>query len=462
MPTAGLTTGPAGQRATKTSGGIKTWYVRDASGNTMAVYDNKGGTTNWREQDLYGSSRLGIWTPNVNLANNNASTVWDTIGHKQYELTNNLGNVLAAITDKRDPVSGSNNNIAYYLAELSSSQLYYSFGAIMPYLNGSAGRYRYGFNGKENDNEVKGTGNEQDYGARIYDTRVGRFLSIDPLQHQYPELTPYQFSENTPIQATDLDGLEADFSKAKVPLLDYNKGDDDETKINIFGVNTVLTIYNGVVDMVEMGTNYNPVTNIIYKGKGYGKLYNTGKTTVTGTYDWTVNSTWGKKGADLKNTLTNPHTYEAAAGILITHKLGKLTGPVVEPELPSVPKTELPIEGTGEYKDVGGHHIHAKAAFKEVASYDLKKGFSISQKLMKDLNLDHNAMTQTQRKLFRELANSGRPNTLIEQTRIAKEALIAGGATEGFANDLLKASLENLKNQNVTAPSNIPWHKTKQ
>ncbi|WP_217220385.1 hypothetical protein [Mucilaginibacter paludis] len=110
---------------------------------------------------------------------------------------------------------------------------------------------------------------------------------------------------------------------------------------------------------------------------------------------------------------------------------------------------------------VGGHHIHAKAAFKEVAAYDPNKGFSISQKLMKDLKLDHNAMTQTQRRLFRELANSGRPNTLIEQTRIAKEALMAGGATEDFANDLLKASLENLKNQNVTAPSNIPWNKTK-
>ena len=36
-----------------------------------------------------------------------------------------------------------------------------------------------------------------------------KFLSVDPLSKKYPELTPYQFASNTPIQAIDLDGLEA-------------------------------------------------------------------------------------------------------------------------------------------------------------------------------------------------------------------------------------------------------------
>ena len=71
--------------------------------------------------------------------------------------------------------------------------------------------YRYGFNGKENDNDVKGEGNQQDYGMRIYDPRLGRFLSVDPLTTKYPELTPYQFASNTPIQAVDLDGGEAKY-----------------------------------------------------------------------------------------------------------------------------------------------------------------------------------------------------------------------------------------------------------
>ncbi|HRF25286.1 MAG TPA: RHS repeat-associated core domain-containing protein [Chitinophagaceae bacterium] len=72
----------------------------------------------------------------------------------------------------------------------------------------SASGYRYGFNGKENDNEVKGEGNQQDYGQRIYDTRLGRFLSTDPFTKIYPELTPYQFASNRPIDGIDLDGLE--------------------------------------------------------------------------------------------------------------------------------------------------------------------------------------------------------------------------------------------------------------
>ena len=68
--------------------------------------------------------------------------------------------------------------------------------------------YRYGFNGKEQDTEVKGIGNQYDYGFRIYDPRLGRFLSTDPLFQSYPFYTPYQFAGNKPIWAIDLDGLE--------------------------------------------------------------------------------------------------------------------------------------------------------------------------------------------------------------------------------------------------------------
>ncbi len=68
--------------------------------------------------------------------------------------------------------------------------------------------YRYGFNGKEMDNEAKGVGNQVDYGNRIYDPRVGRFLSKDPLAAGYPWNSPYSFAENDVIRAIDLDGLE--------------------------------------------------------------------------------------------------------------------------------------------------------------------------------------------------------------------------------------------------------------
>jgi RHS repeat-associated protein len=78
-------------------------------------------------------------------------------------------------------------------------------------LTGTAGSYdlssdyRYGFNGKEKDNEIKGEANSLDYGARIYEPRVGRWMSTDPLQSKYPFANPYNFSLNIPIQAKDSD-----------------------------------------------------------------------------------------------------------------------------------------------------------------------------------------------------------------------------------------------------------------
>jgi len=71
----------------------------------------------------------------------------------------------------------------------------------------STEKYRYGFNGKEKDKDINSL-TAYDYGFRIYNTAIGRFLSIDPLKNKYPELTPYQFASNRVIDGIDLDGLE--------------------------------------------------------------------------------------------------------------------------------------------------------------------------------------------------------------------------------------------------------------
>jgi hypothetical protein len=112
----------------------------------------------------------------------------------------------------------------------------------------------------------------------------------------------------------------------------------------------------------------------------------------------------------------------------------------------------------GEYRDVGGHHVHAKSAFKFNPDYDPEQGFSISQEYMESRGWDHQAMTNKQRELFNELARSGRPNTLQAQSAIARQALIAGGATPAQAQALVQESLENLSAQGITAPSGIPWN----
>jgi RHS repeat-associated protein len=69
--------------------------------------------------------------------------------------------------------------------------------------------YRYGFQGQERDDEIKGSGNSLNYKYRMHDPRLGRFLSLDPLFKDYPHNSPYAFSENRVIDAIELEGAES-------------------------------------------------------------------------------------------------------------------------------------------------------------------------------------------------------------------------------------------------------------
>jgi RHS repeat-associated protein len=82
----------------------------------------------------------------------------------------------------------------------------FSFGSPMPGRGFDSSDYRFGFNGKELDNEIKGNGNSLDFGARIYDPRLGRWLSLDPLMAKYPGMSPYNYTANNPVLYIDQDG----------------------------------------------------------------------------------------------------------------------------------------------------------------------------------------------------------------------------------------------------------------
>lgn len=114
---------------------------------------------------------------------------------------------------------------------------------------------------------------------------------------------------------------------------------------------------------------------------------------------------------------------------------------------------------SGAYKDVGGHHVHAKAAFKADINYSNRNGFAISQDFMSRHNLEHGDMSTYQRRAFKELAEGKRPNTMREHTRIAVEALQAGGASIDLARAIVARSLNDLRKQGVKTPTNIPWYK---
>jgi RHS repeat-associated protein len=123
-----------------------------------------------------------------------------------------LGNILTTITDRRigvyDVLMGQ---FDHYEPEQYDSREYYAFGSESR--RGSNPwtvivDSKQGFNNKEKSHKTNSKTN-YDYGFRIYNAGIGRFLSVDPLTSSYPELTPYQFASNTPIQAIDLNGLES-------------------------------------------------------------------------------------------------------------------------------------------------------------------------------------------------------------------------------------------------------------
>lgn len=68
----------------------------------------------------------------------------------------------------------------------------------------SQNSYRFGFNGMEQNEEID-YGN-YDFGARMYDSRIGRWLSVDKFNFKYPSISPYTFALNNPTRVTDIGG----------------------------------------------------------------------------------------------------------------------------------------------------------------------------------------------------------------------------------------------------------------
>jgi RHS repeat-associated protein len=168
-----------------------TRYLRDAGGNVMAIYKDSV----LIEQPIYGSSRIGEYegkTENGRLI----------LGERKYELGNHLGNILAIIHDNINMHADST-----WVTVINSSD-YYPFGLEMKgrVYNDTTGTYRYGFNGKEKDKNFGDV--VYDYGFRIYNPTIAKFLSVDPLTESYPWYTSYSYAGNNPIRYIDMDGLE--------------------------------------------------------------------------------------------------------------------------------------------------------------------------------------------------------------------------------------------------------------
>lgn len=76
----------------------------------------------------------------------------------------------------------------------------------------------------EKDDEIKSAGNSYDFGARIYNPRVGRWLAVDVMATKYPEIAPYVFVANSPLIYIDPDGKKIMVTLANGSTVEYKPG----------------------------------------------------------------------------------------------------------------------------------------------------------------------------------------------------------------------------------------------
>ncbi|MBV6480149.1 MAG: hypothetical protein HGGPFJEG_02994 [Ignavibacteria bacterium] len=145
------------------------FYVRGINGNELATYKD----TTLVEWYVQGNGIEG--------------KIKGTTGYYYYK--DHLGSVRAVYNDN---------------GELVSAQDYDGWGYLLQNRIFDSDSTKYKFTEKERDKE-----SEYDYfGARYYDSRLGRWGRVDPLLSNEPSKTPYHYTSNNPINRIDPHGLD--------------------------------------------------------------------------------------------------------------------------------------------------------------------------------------------------------------------------------------------------------------
>ncbi len=139
---------------------------------------------------------------------------------------------------------------------------------LLPGRHANTSDYRYGFQGQELDNEIKGEGNSLNYKYRMHDPRVGRFFATDPLFKSYSYNSPYAFSENIVISHIELEGLE----KISSTAYRIQRGD------TFFKLENQYSLPSGLLSMLN--PNVNPtnlqITQIVEFATNHGNTIEVG------------------------------------------------------------------------------------------------------------------------------------------------------------------------------------------
>ena len=201
----------SGQRISKTVGtqteNTQTeYYVKDATGNTMATYKKETGINNGhlsaREYYKYGSSLLSIRNMKVDVEGGSTTPPVLVRGDDGYILSDARSNTLAVISDRKLQVADPNNpnNILYYTAEVKTSNYYSSYGAIAKSFGTPP---VVAFNGQRKSTEIGDDAQTALYWE--YNGDVGRRWNLDPIVKVWE--SPYECFSGNSIQLSDPLGL---------------------------------------------------------------------------------------------------------------------------------------------------------------------------------------------------------------------------------------------------------------
>jgi len=167
------------------------WQIDDVTVSWSSVYSHTFNLASGESERVYKvqlrvrntAGKYGYKTIYVTVTRNNKSF---------YYLTDHLGSVRVTVNEQGDPVGWDD---------------YYPFGLVMPGRSSNSGNPNdnYKYTGHELDNEA----NLDLYyaGARYLDPVLGRWLSVDPYAAKFPNLSPYNYSFNNPINFYDPNGL---------------------------------------------------------------------------------------------------------------------------------------------------------------------------------------------------------------------------------------------------------------
>ena len=111
---------------------------------------------------------------------------------------------------------------------------YYPFGGLF---TASTSVQPYKYNGKELDR--KNGIDWYDYGARMYNATLGRFMKTDSFSEKYNSLSPYQYGANNPVNIVDINGDSLSISK-------FTNAED-----------VMLAIFNGLQDGTDVTMKWN-------------------------------------------------------------------------------------------------------------------------------------------------------------------------------------------------------------